>query len=82
MSSADPTVRISITIPSSLYAELEQTLGERGWAANRSQAVAQALRSWLADLRDQRLRHDAALLDDNPVDDENLDAAYEALRRR
>ncbi len=79
MPSADPTIRVSITLPSSLYAELEETLGD-GWAANRSQAVSQALRSWLTGLRDQRLRHDAALLDID--DDDDGDDAYEALRRR
>lgn len=80
MSPDDPTVRTSITIPSSLYAELEQTLGTEGLTANRSQAVSQALRAWLAGLRDQRLRHDAALLD---VDsDDGFDAAYETLRQR
>lgn len=80
MPPADPTVRVSVTIPTSLYAELEEILGEDGLAANRSQAVTQALRSWLAGLRDQRLRHDAALLDVG--DDDDLDDAYEALRRR
>ncbi len=74
----DPTVRISVTVPASLHAELERALAE-GWAPNRSRAVTDALRAWFDHRREQRLRHDAALLDVSD-DDEDLDAAYEALR--
>lgn len=78
MASPDPTVRLSVTIPSSLHDELEQVLaaGETG-IANRSQVVTEALRSWLADRRDRLLRVQAARLD---ADDDEDDAVYHALQ--
>lgn len=72
----DPTVKLSVTVPSSLSAELEEALGE-GEATNRSQAVCQALRLWLDEIAEQRLRAAVSRL----TDDDALDADYAVLRR-
>jgi Arc/MetJ-type ribon-helix-helix transcriptional regulator len=71
----DPTVKLSVTVPSSLSAELEEALSE-GEAQNRSQAVSQALRVWLDGIREKRLRAAVSRL----TDDDALDADYTALR--
>jgi len=72
----DPTVKLSVTVPSSLSAELEEALTE-GKARNRSQAVTEALRVWLDGIAEQRLRAAVSRL----TDDDALDADYAALRR-
>lgn len=72
----DPTVKLSVTVPSSLSAELEEALSE-GEATNRSQAVCQALRLWLDEIAEQRLRAAVSRL----TDDDALDADYAVLRR-
>ncbi len=74
---ADPTVKLSVTVPSSLSAELEEALSE-GEAQNRSQAVTEALRVWLDGIREKRLRAAISRL----TDDDALDADYAALRKQ
>ena len=73
----DPTVKMSVTVPASLYADLEAVIAQ-GEAANRSQAVGRALRMWLDDLREQQLRAAVSRLSDVDAPDE----AYAALRHR
>jgi len=73
----DPTVKLSVTVPSSLSAELEEALSE-GEAHNRSQAVSQALRLWLDGIAEKRLRAAVSRL----TDDDAVDADYAALRKQ
>jgi Arc/MetJ-type ribon-helix-helix transcriptional regulator len=77
MPSADPTVRLSVTVPSSLAVELEDALRD-GEAQTRSQAVTQALRCWLDKITEQRLRAAVSRLTDDDDDDDE----YAALRSR
>jgi Arc/MetJ-type ribon-helix-helix transcriptional regulator len=77
MPSKDPTVRLSVTVPSSLAVELEDALRD-GEAVNRSQAVAQALRGWLDKITEQRLRAAVSRLTDDDDDDDE----YATLRSR
>jgi Arc/MetJ-type ribon-helix-helix transcriptional regulator len=77
MPSADPTVRLSVTVPSSLAVELEDALRD-GEAQTRSQAVTQALRGWLDKITEQRLRAAVSRLTDDDDDDDE----YAALRSR
>ena len=77
MPSEDPTVRLSVTVPSSLAVELEDALRD-GEAVNRSQAVTQALHGWLDKITEQRLRAAVSRLTDDDDDDDE----YAALRSR
>jgi metal-responsive CopG/Arc/MetJ family transcriptional regulator len=77
MSVSDPTVRMSVTVPSSLYADLEAAISA-GKVANRSQAVSRALRPFLDAIREQELREAVSRLSDEDSPDED----YAALRSR
>jgi metal-responsive CopG/Arc/MetJ family transcriptional regulator len=68
---------MSVTIPSSLYADLETAISQ-GKVTNRSQAVGQALRPFLDAIREQELRDAVSRLSDEDSPDED----YDALRGR
>jgi len=70
---------MSITVPASLAAEIERYVGDSD-SPNRSRFFTEAVAAYIADLRRQRLRQDAALLDDD--DESGLEDRYARLRQR
>ena len=62
---------MTVSLPAELYAEVEDRIG-RSESGNRSQFVAEALRTHLDHLRRQDMTHEAARLDP----DEELQWAF------